>query len=164
MTLIVVSPATQDTHAIGEAIGARLITGDLICLSGDLGAGKTALARGIGMGWGAVEPVSSPTFVMIHEHHREVDSALLLHVDAYRFTAQTEAFTIGLEDLFDTDAVVLLEWAERVTDLLPPERLWLDIEPQADESRRITFLPTGSRAEALTAALTVALSAYAARH
>jgi tRNA threonylcarbamoyladenosine biosynthesis protein TsaE len=141
------------TEQLGRQLGAGLRGGEVLCLSGDLGAGKTALARGIGVGWGAREAVSSPTFVFIHEHRRHTDLQRLYHVDCYRLEQDAEAASLGLEDLFDGDDVVLLEWPERVMAVLPPRRVWIEIDVLDENSRRYTFSAADPRDAAVIAPL-----------
>lgn len=149
--------SVAETITLGTALGALVTRGDVLCLSGDLGAGKTALARGIAAGWGVREVVNSPTYVFIHEYERYEQSSRerLYHVDAYRLTSEADAASIGLEDLLAGDGVVLLEWPERVLPLLPSERLWIDIEPvaDADDARRFTLEAQGATTAHLDAVL-----------
>ncbi|NLX11994.1 MAG: tRNA (adenosine(37)-N6)-threonylcarbamoyltransferase complex ATPase subunit type 1 TsaE, partial [Chloroflexi bacterium] len=91
------SHSVEQTLHLGRALGELLRPGDLICLAGDLGAGKTALTRGIGAGWGAREAVTSPTFTLIHEHRRPQDDQVLYHVDCYRLHGAEDAWNIGLD-------------------------------------------------------------------
>lgn len=149
-TLQLASHSPAETERLGAALGALLHSGDLICLSGELGAGKTALASGIGRGWGALEPVNSPTFVFIHEHHRRVDSLRLVHVDAYRLSGPDDAATLGLEDLLMSEHTLMIEWPERIADLLPTERLWITLNPLEDEwARQMSLEASGPRHTAL---------------
>ncbi|RPI94387.1 MAG: tRNA (adenosine(37)-N6)-threonylcarbamoyltransferase complex ATPase subunit type 1 TsaE, partial [Chloroflexi bacterium] len=117
----------EQTEQVGRSLGALLAAGDVIALSGDLGAGKTAFTRGIGAGWGAGEAVTSPTFTLMHEHHRPQDDQVLYHVDCYRLTSLDDAWGIGLEDLLYGQHPVVLEWAENIQEILPSERLWIQI-------------------------------------
>jgi tRNA threonylcarbamoyladenosine biosynthesis protein TsaE len=160
----VTTHSVEQTAHLGATLGRLLDAGDVICLSGDLGAGKTALAAGIGAGWGALERVISPTFVIVREHRRSMDSMRLFHLDCYRLTSIDDAETIGLSDMLIGDDVVLIEWAERVAELLPAERLVIRLEqvsePTSDQiseesenSRRITLVPHGARYETLVADL-----------
>jgi tRNA threonylcarbamoyladenosine biosynthesis protein TsaE len=149
----VTTQSVDATIQLGQQIGAMLRSGDVLCLSGDLGAGKTALSRGLVHGWGALEHASSPTFVFVHEHHRATDSQRLYHVDCYRLQSALDAATIGLEDMLAGDDVVLLEWPERVESLLPADRLWIEIETVEDNTRRFTFEAVGTRYSALLTAL-----------
>ncbi|MBX3084372.1 MAG: tRNA (adenosine(37)-N6)-threonylcarbamoyltransferase complex ATPase subunit type 1 TsaE [Anaerolineae bacterium] len=145
----VVTHGVDATTQLGQHLGALLRGGDVLCLSGDLGAGKTALARGLALGWGALEPVSSPTFVFVHEHRRRADAQRLYHVDCYRLQSEADAATIGLEDMLTGEDVVLLEWPEQVESLLPADRLWISIETLDDNTRRFTAEAVGKRHLAL---------------
>ena len=149
----VLSHSVQETEQLGEKLGALLRGGELICLSGDLGAGKTAFTRGIGRGWGALEPVTSPTFTLIHEHHRARDGQTLYHVDGYRLSGAADAWTVGLGELLHGEGVVVIEWPENVADALPAERLWVALDFVDDQARRLTFLASGTWAVALLAGL-----------
>ena len=124
----------EETIALGERLARDLPSKQVVLLIGQLGAGKTTLAKGIVKGLGAAEPdeVSSPTFTLIHEYRGRV-----FHVDLYRLEDEHEAQSVGLEDLFDLEAVVLIEWGERFRDLLPPERIEIRIRPMPDERREI---------------------------
>src|SRR4051794_29565654 len=105
----------------------------VVLLIGNLGAGKTTLAKGIVQGLGAAEPdeVSSPTFTLIHEYgHGRV-----YHIDLYRLDEPHEVATLGLEDLFDRDAVILIEWGERFPQLLPAERIEIRLRATEDDTR-----------------------------
>lgn len=137
------------TEAIGAALGKLLHPGDLICLSGQLGAGKTTLGRGIGFGWGAIPPLSSPSYNLVHEHRREQDSALLLHIDLYRIEGSADAETIGIDDILDSDGCLIIEWHERIRDMLPPNRLRIDIEWVNASARELFMVARGSRYRAL---------------
>jgi tRNA threonylcarbamoyladenosine biosynthesis protein TsaE len=126
----------EDTERLGARIGARLAAGDLVLLSGPLGAGKTVLARGIGRGLGVVGPITSPTFVIAREHPplpggRGIP---LVHVDAYRLGGRAE-----LDDLdLDTDlaqAAVIVEWGEGVAEALAREYLLVRLARRDDEAR-----------------------------
>jgi tRNA threonylcarbamoyladenosine biosynthesis protein TsaE len=131
------SPA--QTARLGERLGKLLHGGEVICLEGNLGAGKTCLAQGIGRGWGATDDLTSPTFTLIHELRRMQDKAHLYHVDLYRIEKEAEAWMLGLTDLMDSTASVLIEWPERAPSLLPPDRLWIKLEFLDDTRRRLSF-------------------------
>ncbi len=148
-----VSQDVEQTEQLGRTLGQHLTGGDVICLSGDLGAGKTALARGIGAGWDAQESVTSPTFTLVHEHHRAHDSQTLYHIDCYRLVSASDARSIGLEDLLYGHDPVVLEWAENVQDWLPPERLWITLTFLDSTRRHIHVTATGGHYRALLAAL-----------
>jgi tRNA threonylcarbamoyladenosine biosynthesis protein TsaE len=145
------SPA--QTARIGERLGKLLTGGEVICLEGQLGAGKTCFAQGVGRGWGATDNLTSPTFTLIHELRRADDRKRLYHVDLYRLESEREAWMLGLSDLMDSTATVLIEWPERAPSLLPPDRLWIKLDLVDDTRRRLTFTPTDASHQALLAAL-----------
>ena len=124
---VIESGTAMRTEAIGAALGALLAPGDIICLSGELGAGKTVLSRGIGAGWGATVPPTSPTYNLVHEHDRPADDKRLYHLDCYRIAGARDAETLAIDDILDRGDVVIFEWPERILRLLPAERLWIDI-------------------------------------
>ena len=148
-----VSQNVEQTEQLGRTLGQHLTGGDVICLSGDLGTGKTALTRGIGAGWNAHEPITSPTFTLVHEHHRARDNQILYHIDCYRLASASDAWSIGLEDLLYGHDPVVLEWAENVQDWLPPERLWITLAFLDSTRRHIHLTAAGERYRALLAAL-----------
>jgi tRNA threonylcarbamoyladenosine biosynthesis protein TsaE len=118
----------EETIAVGEKIATLLPRRAVVVLTGDLGAGKTTLAKGIVKGLGAGDPadVSSPTFTLIHEHGR------VYHVDLYRLESEREVESIGLDELFDKDAVVLIEWGERFARMLPQSRIDIRLQDLGD--------------------------------
>ena len=154
---LIKSGTAKRTEAIGAALGALLAPGDVICLSGEMGAGKTVLSRGIGAGWGAAVPLSSPTYNLAHEHERPADNARLYHIDFYRITGAREAETLGIDDILDSGDAVIFEWPERILDLLPAERLWIDITMRHDDTRELEFVAQGERYRALINTLSVGL-------
>jgi tRNA threonylcarbamoyladenosine biosynthesis protein TsaE len=137
-----VSGSPAQTGRLGERLGKLLRGGEVICLEGNLGAGKTCLAQGIGRGWGATDDLTSPTFTLIHELRRARDTARLYHVDLYRIEQEAEAWMLGLTDLMDSTASVLIEWPERAPSLLPPDRLWIRLDYLDDTRRRLSFNAT----------------------
>ncbi|HVF10028.1 MAG TPA: tRNA (adenosine(37)-N6)-threonylcarbamoyltransferase complex ATPase subunit type 1 TsaE [Abditibacteriaceae bacterium] len=135
------SHAAAETSDLGESISRRLRPGDLVTLSGPLGAGKTTLVQGVARGLGILTPATSPTFVLIIEH---AGSIPLLHLDAYRleskcFDAIRDA---GVTDFLDRDdAVKLVEWPERIADFLPAPDLAITINfGTADSERTIEIV------------------------
>ena len=146
-----VSHSLEQTVRLGARLGELVLPGDVITLSGELGAGKTAFASGFGLGFGAREPVTSPTFVFAHEHRRAADKVKLYHIDCYRLSGVVDADSIGLSDMLAGDAVLLVEWPERILPLLPIERLsiTLDVLDEAPTRRQMQFHATGERAETL---------------
>ena len=126
----------EETIEVGRRIAAALPRRAVVLLIGNLGAGKTTLAKGIVSGLGAAEPddVSSPTFTLIHEH----GDGRVYHIDLYRLDRPEQVATLGLDEIFDRKAVVLIEWGERFPQLLPAERIEIRLEPLGHEDRRIT--------------------------
>ncbi len=124
----------EETIALGEKLARELPRRAVILLVGNLGAGKTTIAKGIVSGLGAAAPdeVSSPTFTLIHEY-----SPRVYHIDLYRLEEAREAASLGLDELFDREAVVLIEWGERFPELLPPGCVEIRLEPIAGDARSI---------------------------
>jgi tRNA threonylcarbamoyladenosine biosynthesis protein TsaE len=147
-TLEFTSRSPDQTRRLGARLGTLLRNGDLICLSGDLGAGKTTLVQGIAQGWGTLDPVSSPTFVLVNEYRRPNNSACLYHLDAYRMENWREAEDLDLERMMDNGPLVM-EWPERIKEALPKEYMWVTMTWMADEKRAMTFLGHGDRYEAM---------------
>jgi len=127
----------EETIALGQEIARELPSRAVVLLIGNLGAGKTTLAKGIAMGLGAAEPeeVSSPTFTLIHEYGAPPK---VYHVDLYRLDRASEAARLGLDELFDRNAVVLIEWGERFPGLMPPVRFEIQIQARDENRREIT--------------------------
>jgi tRNA threonylcarbamoyladenosine biosynthesis protein TsaE len=125
----------DETIALGRRLGAAFPRRAVVLLIGQLGAGKTTLAKGIVEGLGAASPddVSSPTFTLIHQY-----SGGVYHIDLYRLDTEAEIATLGLDEIFDRNAVVLIEWGERFPRLMPAERVEIRIETEAGDSRLIT--------------------------
>ena len=125
----------EETIALGERLARALPAHGVVLLTGNLGAGKTMLAKGIVSGLGAApaEEVSSPTFTLIHEY----GNGRVYHVDLYRLEEPRELATLGLEELFDRDALVLIEWGERFGQFLPAERTEIRIRAVAHDEREI---------------------------
>ena len=139
------SNSPQQTEAIGRALGLAAEGGELLGLIGELGAGKTRLVKGIAAGLGLKDQgqVRSPTFVLIREHPGRLR---LFHVDAYRLQGPAELLSLGLDEILDHGGLTAVEWADRVGDLLPPDRLDLDFAIIGSNQRRITFRCGGMKA------------------
>ncbi|MBN1678687.1 MAG: tRNA (adenosine(37)-N6)-threonylcarbamoyltransferase complex ATPase subunit type 1 TsaE [Anaerolineae bacterium] len=141
----IVSYNVKQTETIGSCLGSLLEAGDIICLEGNLGAGKTALTRGIAAGWGAREPVTSPTFTLVHEHQRDADTQTLFHIDCYRLHSAADAWHIGLDDLFYGEGPVVIEWPRHIEDIIPAERLWITFTIEDGTQRHLTINAAGQR-------------------
>lgn len=128
------SHSPDQTERLGVRLGELLAMDEVLCLQGDLGAGKTTLAKGIARGWGAMNMATSPSFILINEYQR-ADSGKLYHFDAFRLTKQGEAEDLGFSDILGAGSPILIEWPENVLALLPENRLWIAMH-WVDESRR----------------------------
>lgn len=136
-----ITESTEETSNIGEQLGRLLSKGNIICLSGDLGAGKTAFTKGIAKGLCVEDYVTSPTYTIINEYLGRLP---LYHFDVYRLNDVEEMYELGYEEYFFGDGVVVLEWADIVRDIIPGERLWITIlNTKGDDSREIIMEPTG---------------------
>lgn len=126
----------EETREVGRRLADLLPQRAVVALTGDLGAGKTTLSQGIVEGRKAAraEDVSSPTFTLIHEYGEPV---IVYHIDLYRLATAEEARRLGLEDIFDQDALVLLEWGDRFPELLPKDAVSIHLSTDDDETRRI---------------------------
>lgn len=124
----------EETIALGERLAAELPARAVVLLIGNLGAGKTTLAKGIVKGLGAARPedVSSPTFTLIHEYGRGV-----YHIDLYRLDTPEQVATLGLDEIFERRAVVLVEWGERFPELMPADRIEIRLRSDGENSREI---------------------------
>lgn len=130
----------EETIALGEGFARQLPARAVVLLIGNLGAGKTTLAKGIVQGLGAAPPdeVSSPTFTLIHEYG---DARRVYHIDLYRLDEAREVATLGLDDLFDQEAVILIEWGERFPELMPAERWEVRLQQVGEDVREIEIRP-----------------------
>jgi tRNA threonylcarbamoyladenosine biosynthesis protein TsaE len=153
-TLRLWSPDETTTRAIGAAVASLVGPGDVVGLAGDLGAGKTRLVQGAADGLGVDGPVLSPTFMLVREYDGDPP---MHHVDAYRLSGPLELEDLGLEDVLSPDAVVFVEWADRVAAALPDSWLELVLHITDDDHREIDVRPHGpawaARADRLAAAL-----------
>jgi len=134
---VVRTRSEAETVAFGRELATRLPPGAVVLLIGNLGAGKTTLAKGIAEGAGAAgsDEVSSPTFTLIHEYG---DPVRVFHVDLYRIEEAGEAARLGLEELYESGSLVLIEWGERFPELLPEKRVEVRLRRVGDEEREIT--------------------------
>ncbi len=137
----VTSTTVEQTRELGKQLSERLQGGDVVTLMGDLGAGKTAFAQGIGEGLGVTSSMTSPTFTLIHEYKVLIQGTKirLIHMDLYRLRFPEEAEVIGIEDAFVEDAVCLIEWPEIAVDYLPDDRLDVELHGSGEMPREIIF-------------------------
>lgn len=134
--------SVDDTRRLAEALAELAQGGDLIVLSGDLGAGKTAFTQGFGRALGVHEQITSPTFTLARHYEGRLR---LNHLDVYRFDAVAEVLDVGLAELLDEpDAVTVIEWGDAISSALPPDRLEIRLTLGAgDDDRNITVEPRG---------------------
>ena len=148
------SRSPEQTRRVGRRLGKVLETGDVICLQGDLGAGKTTFVQGLAQGWGSVDSVSSPTFILVNVYRRAdqsvggVNQPLLFHMDAYRLDSAPEAEELDLDSMLAQGAL-LIEWPERMNGLIPKEHLWVNLEHTDDQERQMKFKASGKRYDEL---------------
>jgi len=154
-SLIIESNSEAETRAAGSTLGAMVRAGDVVTLSGDLGAGKTIFAQGVGLGMGVRGPVSSPTFLLIQEY--EADPPLR-HMDAYRLSGEGDLAALGWPEEILGSAVVLIEWPERIEPALPADRLQIRLVESSGDGRTLTFQSDGPRSDALLDCLRAALA------
>ncbi|MGZ4104967.1 MAG: tRNA (adenosine(37)-N6)-threonylcarbamoyltransferase complex ATPase subunit type 1 TsaE [Actinomycetota bacterium] len=133
--IVCVSRSVEETRAIAAALADSLRGGDVIVLSGDLGAGKTTFVQGAAAGLGVRAHVTSPSFVLVREYAGRVR---LIHIDVYRLTSLEELIDLGYEEIFAPDAVAFIEWGDVVAGALPEDRIDVDIRSE-DDTRRITI-------------------------
>jgi tRNA threonylcarbamoyladenosine biosynthesis protein TsaE len=146
MLIQLTSTSAGDTRALGEQLGSCLQAGDVVCLYGELGSGKTVFVQGLARGLG-VPPdamVRSPSFVLIHRYEGRVP---LYHADLYRLDGLAAIDEIGLRELLGGDGVAVIEWADKLEAALPAARLEVRLRHVDDDTRQIALHPVGARAE-----------------
>lgn len=144
--LVVETGSPGETACWGALIGKYAGEGLVVCLWGDLGAGKTQLAKGVARGLGISGHVTSPTFTLINEYQGRLP---LYHMDLYRLGDVDEAYDLGVEEYFFGRGISLVEWPERIEELLPEERLDLRLVKLEEDRRRLEFLPIGPAPDGL---------------
>ena len=132
----IITASAEETEAVGEQLGRSLEPGAVVALTGELGAGKTCFVQGLVRGLGAPGRATSPTFVLVNQYRGRV---LVHHVDAYRTDSMTELMDLGLLDLMGGDDVTLIEWADKLEPLVPPDAIRVHIVGVGDEPRTITI-------------------------
>jgi tRNA threonylcarbamoyladenosine biosynthesis protein TsaE len=135
------SRSADQTRRLGLRLGALLKPGQVICLSGELGSGKTTLVQGIAQGWGSTDPVTSPTFVLINEYHRP-DGSILFHLDAYRLNSTVEGEELDLDEMLSRGCLVI-EWPENIQNILPSNVLTITMRWMAEEHRGMEMSASG---------------------
>jgi tRNA threonylcarbamoyladenosine biosynthesis protein TsaE len=142
LELRLAAPDPESTSALGRALATVARPGDLVCLWGDLGAGKTHLAKAFGAGLGVTGTITSPSFILMAEYQGRLP---LFHVDPYRLVSAGDALQGGLLDERQSTGVTLVEWPERLGDALPSDRLDIRIDGIGDEPRTITLETSSER-------------------
>ncbi len=137
----IVTNSEKETFDLAKSYAHELKGGEVLALTGDLGAGKTVFAQGLGRGLGAKKNISSPTFVIMKVYSLSKDDlSNFCHIDAYRTGSSQEILDIGLNDYLESkDSVVLIEWAEKIQDVLPKKCRKIKIEHLGPSSRKISF-------------------------
>ena len=137
----------EETNEFGIRLGENLIVGDILCLNGDLGAGKTTLSKSIGIGLGVDEYITSPTFALINQYSGRIP---VYHFDVYRLENVDELFDLGFDEYFYGGGVCIIEWADKIDKMIPKERIVIDIEKGNNPNERILKLSgDGKRLEEL---------------
>lgn len=144
----ITSTSVDDTLAIGSRLGAAAQPNDVIALTGPLGAGKTHFAKGIAAGLQVDDPrvVNSPTFVLVNEYAGRLH---MYHVDAYRLAGPAELAALGFEDMCDAGGLVVVEWADKIQNLLPADSLSIELAVTGENSRQLRLTPGGPHSKQL---------------
>ncbi len=146
------SESPEETMRIGAALGSLLVSGDVVGLTGELGAGKTWFVKGVARGCSGVNEhdVTSPTFTIINEYAGRVP---VYHCDAYRLAGPGDLENIGFEEYTDGDGITIVEWSEKISGSLPPDRIDVAIGYMSESGRRLVFTGTGDHANAVLSRL-----------
>lgn len=132
----------QQTREVGAALAELLVPGDVVSLTGDLGAGKTTFVQGAARGLGVEDRVASPTFVLVREYRGDLP---VYHLDVYRLDRLQEVIDLGFEDLLDPSGVMFIEWGDAIDALLPDEHLRVELRMGEGDARRLSFSGRGPR-------------------
>jgi tRNA threonylcarbamoyladenosine biosynthesis protein TsaE len=138
-----VSRSPEQTRRLGLRMGTLLRRGDVLCLEGDLGSGKTTFVQGLAQGWGSVDAVTSPSFVLANQYRRP-EGSLMHHLDAYRLESVAEAIDLDLDAML-AEGILVVEWADHIKKALPPDNLVISFSWVNEEQRSMLFLPNGER-------------------
>lgn len=140
----------NDTLELGKKIGNLLFDGALLCLNGDLGAGKTSITKGIALGIGISEDITSPTFTIVNEYSE--NNRLLYHFDVYRIGDSSEMYDIGFDEYMESDGIKIIEWSDIIDDILPKERLNIRIRYEI-QGRSVQIDSSGDKYKKIEEAL-----------
>ncbi len=152
MTVLVRTNSPEETTDVGARVGRHLTAGDLLCLTGDLGSGKTVFARGVCRALGCRERVKSPSFVLVREYHGDVP---VFHIDLYRLGSPDEWSTLGIDDRLE-EAVALIEWGELMGSRLPDETIRVEIiSCEGRDGRDISITWSDPRMTAIRSSLDI---------
>ncbi len=132
--LTFITHSAEETIALGEKIGAKLVKGDVIAMQGTLAAGKTTITKGIAKALDIKDTITSPTFCLISEYYGKMP---LYHMDVYRLEGGEDFVNLGTDDMIYGDGVSIIEWSEKIMEELPKRTIILKITPQDDGSRKI---------------------------
>lgn len=135
------SHSPEQTKRLGMRLGSLLIPGSVVCLEGNLGAGKTTFVQGISQGWGSLDQVTSPTYVIVNEYGHP-DGQTLFHLDAYRLNGPEDAEILDLDRML-LNGVLIIEWPERIKEVIPKSHLWVQMQWIAVEQRHFYMMPHG---------------------
>jgi tRNA threonylcarbamoyladenosine biosynthesis protein TsaE len=153
-----VTNSVDETRELAEAIAALARAGDVVVLAGDLGAGKTAFVQGFGRGLGVTERITSPTFTLVHVYEGRLP---IHHLDVYRLDQLSEALDLGLPEMLDEGGVVLVEWGDAITPVLPHDLLEVHLSfGEDDDARSLAVRTVGPRWAARAEALGGVLSPW----
>ena len=130
----IILKSLEETQKFGVKLGNALKKGDILCLNGDLGAGKTTLTKSIGIGLGVNEYITSPTFALINQYSGKLP---VYHFDVYRLENVEEIYVLGFDEYFYGNGVCIIEWADKIEKMIPKERIVVDIEKTEDLDGRI---------------------------
>ena len=134
--MLTVTNSAAETRALGERLASGLQPGDTVILEGELGAGKSELARGIAKGLGVTETVTSPSFTILNVY--ESGRCPLYHFDWYRLESEEELYELGMDEYLGGDGIAVVEWAERCPDAVPEDFIRIRLEATGEETRQIT--------------------------